>query len=165
MPLLVPSSLFLHPWVDSVNCIATGRQAGSGDLFRCVPVLRVSAVRGVINELASVVSSSFGGAVAGNRRIRDRVNSSGSGGDRGEVTIDLVCHVALDCALTGVGVLEELLNDAVPDNDRCASLFQGDSGDTGCEFLLSSTIALRYRSATALVRFVNCPLGIGIATT
>lgn len=75
-PLLVPSSLFLQPRLDSDDsCIAIGRKVGSG-LFCCVPELRVSVVREVMSELPSAVSSSFPitGIVAGNKRISDRLD-------------------------------------------------------------------------------------------
>lgn len=119
MPRLVPSSLFLHPRIDSDDsCIATGRKLGSG-LFCSVPLLRVSVVRGVISELPSVVSSSFPieGIVAGNKRIRGRFDCAGSFGDLGDIAMALECNDPRDWARTGVGVLDEPLNDAVPDND------------------------------------------------
>ena len=78
-----------------------------------------SVVRGLASELPSV-SSSFPaiGAVAGNKRIRGNRLDSAASLDPGDVAIDLTCRDALDGTRTGVGVLDELLNEAVPDDDR-----------------------------------------------
>ena len=93
---------------------------GSDELFRCFPGRRVSVIRRLVSELPSSVSSSFPatGAVAGNKRIRGNRLDSAASLDPGDVAIDLTCRDALDGTRTGVGVLDELLNEAVPDDDR-----------------------------------------------
>lgn len=72
-----------------------------------------------MSELPSVVSSSFPitGIVAGNKRIRDGFDCAGSFGELGDVAMALECNAPRDWARTGVGVLDEPLSDAVPDND------------------------------------------------